>query len=46
MGTEIAHEDDVTLRERRDQGLLDPGEDPLAADGAIEDAGCGDSVVT
>jgi hypothetical protein len=44
VAAEIVHDDDVAGGERRRQDLLDIGEEALAVDRSIDDAGCIDPV--
>ena len=43
---EVIHHDDVARVQLRRQHLLDPGDEGLAVDGAIQDAGCGQAAFT
>lgn len=44
VAAQVVEHDDVTWLERRDEELLDPGEEDHAVDGAIDDAGGLDSI--
>ena len=46
VGAEVVHDDDVSGRECGDEELLDPGGEADAVDGAVEDAGGVDPVVS
>ena len=44
VAAEIVHDDDVAGLERRDENLLDIGEEAFAVDRPVDDAGCVDAV--
>lgn len=46
VASQVVDDDDVAWPERRDQDLLDIGEEGLAVDRPVEDAGCLDAIAT
>lgn len=46
MAAEVVHDDDVALRQDRDENLLDIGAKAFAVDWTVDDAGRGQSVAT
>ena len=45
VGGQVVHDDDIAGGQGRREGLLDTGQEALAVDSAVEDAGRGDPVV-